>query len=109
MITNHTRRNKIFHAALPERHGIYAILVALGIIFYVRMPVSESYIAGKTSAKNRSTILGIYFFSGMEGGGVQTPVMGYIIDRFGFYASFTAAGAVMLLGTLICTLFLWKK
>jgi len=94
--------------AVTDSMGIYAILVALGIIFYVRMPVSESYIVGQTSAKNRSTILGIYFFSGMEGGGVLTPVMGYMIDRFGFYASFTASGAVMLLGTLICALFLWN-
>ena len=88
--------------------GMYAILVALGIIYYVRMPVSESYIVGRTSAKNRSTILGFYFFSGMEGGGVLTPVMGYMIDRFGFYASFTASGVVMLLGTIICALFLWN-
>lgn len=88
--------------------GIYAILVAFGILFYIRMPVSESYIVGQTSAKNRSTILGVYFFSGMEGGGVLTPLMGYMIDRFGFHASFTAAGAIMLLGTVICAFFLWN-
>jgi len=88
--------------------AMYVILVVLGIIYYIRFPVSESYIVGQTSAKNRSTILGIYFFSGMEGGGVLTPVMGYMIDSFGFYASFTASGVVMLLGTIICALFLWN-
>jgi len=86
--------------------GVYVVLIIIGIIYFIRMPVSESYIVGKTSVKNRSTILGIYFFSGMEGGGVLTPVMGFLIDRYGFQNSFTAAAAVMLLVTLICAFFL---
>ena len=92
--------------AIDSSTGMYAILFVLGILYFVRMPVSESYIVGKTSVKNRSTILGIYFFSGMEGGGVLTPVIGYMIDRFGFHASFTAAGVAMIAITLICALFL---
>ena len=88
--------------------GVYLILVVIGIIYYVRMPVSESYIVGQTSARNRSTILGIYFFSGMEGGGVLTPVMGYMIDHTGFYTSFTYAGLVILVGTVVCSFFLWN-
>ncbi|MBN1472047.1 MAG: MFS transporter [Syntrophaceae bacterium] len=81
--------------------GAYAVLILIGIIYFIRMPVSESYIVGKTSVKNRSTILGIYFFSGMEGGGVLTPVMGFLIDRYGFQNSFTVAAAAILIVTLI--------
>ncbi len=57
--------------------------------------------------RHRSTILGIYYFSAMEGSGVLTPVMGYLIDHFGFYLSFTMAGAALLAVTLACSIFLW--
>jgi MFS family permease len=84
-----------------------ATLLIVGMIIYVRMPVSESYIVGQTSEQNRSTVLGIYYFTVMEGGGVLTPVMGYLIDRLGFYPSFTIAGAGLFASTLICSIWLW--
>lgn len=85
------------------------LMVLLGVVGYVRMPVSEAYIIGHTSAHNRSTILGIYYFSSMEGGGVLTPVAGYFIDQFGFYPTFTVAGAIILLVTAICSIWLWGR
>jgi MFS family permease len=88
--------------------GVGIVLLAIGIIIYVRMPVSEAYIISHTSERNRSTILGIYFFSGMEGGGVLTPVMGYMIDRLGFYTSFGIAGILLVSATFICYLLLRK-
>lgn len=92
---------------VPYGLGFGAMLVIIGMIMYIRMPVSEAYIVDQTSEHNRSTILGIYYFSTMEGGGVLTPVMGYLIDQFGFYFSFTVAGAVMVAVTLVCSLWLW--
>ena len=92
---------------MPYGWGIGALLVTIGMILYVRMPVSEAYIISQTSERNRSTILGIYYFSAMEGGGVLTPVMGYLIDRFGFYPSFTIAGAALVVVTLVCSIWLW--
>lgn len=56
---------------------------------------------------HRSTILGIYFFGSIEGGGVLTPGMGYLIDRFGFYPSFTIASALVVAVTLILSIWLW--
>ena len=88
----------------PFGIGIGALLVGIGVITYFRMPVSESYIVSHTSERNRSTILGIYFFSQMEGGGVLTPVMGYLIDRFGFYSSFTIASIALVIITIICSI-----
>jgi len=82
------------------------LLFVLGITNYVRTPVSESYIVSQASARHRSTLLGIYYFSNMEGGGVLTPLMGFLIDRYGFYFSFSAAGAVLLLVALICLIWL---
>ena len=94
---------------VPYGWGFGALLVALGVIIYVRMPVSEAYIVGQTSAHNRSTILGIYYFSSMEGAGLLTPVLGFLIDRLGFYYSFTIAGAAILVVTLICSIWLWNS
>ncbi len=91
----------------PYGWGIGALLVTIGVIIYVRIPVSEAYIVGQTSERNRSTILGIYYFSSMEGSGVLTPVMGYLIDRLGFYPSFTIAGAALVVVTLVCSIWLW--
>ena len=82
------------------------LLLMIGMVIYVRMPVSEAYIVNKTPEHNRSAILGIYFFSHMEGGGVLTPVMGYLIDLLGFSLSFTIAGLLLVSVTLVGALLL---
>ncbi len=92
---------------VPYGWGFFALLITIGIIIYVRMPVAESYIVGQTTARNRSTILGIYYFSAMEGGGVLTSAMGYLIDHLGFSLSFFIASAFLLLITSFCSIWLW--
>jgi len=83
-----------------------ALLIIIGIVIYVRSPVSEAYIIDQTSERNRSTILGIYYFSSMEGSGVLTPVIGYLIDHLGFYSSFTIAAMAQLVVTSVCAVWL---
>lgn len=90
----------------PWQWGILSLFLAMGVILYVRMPVSEAFIIRHTSPRHRSTVLGIYQFGAMEGGGVLTPVMGYLIDHLGFQHSFTFAAAALTAVTLICWLFL---
>jgi MFS transporter, NNP family, nitrate/nitrite transporter len=82
--------------------GIGILLLSLGIIIYVRMPVSEVYILSRTPKGRRSAVLGIYFFSSMEGGGVLTPVLGYVIEHLGFFAAYTITASIIILTTLIC-------
>jgi len=84
-----------------------ALLIVIGMIIYVRSPVSEAYIIDHTSEGNRSTILGIYYFSSMEGSGVLTPAIGYLIDHLGFYTSFTIAAIALFVVTLVCAIWLW--
>ena len=91
---------------VPSGFGIIILLITIGMISYARMPVSEAYIIEQTEEGNRSLVLGIYFFSSSEGGGLLTPVVGYLIDRLGFYLSFSIAGAVVLLVTFLCSLWL---
>ena len=89
--------------------SIVTLLLVLGLIIYTRMPVAEAFVISQTSERNRSAVLGIYFFSSMEGGGVLTPLMGYCIDQFGFYTSFSIAGASMAAMTLVCAALLRGK
>jgi len=90
----------------PYGVGIGALLVILGGAMSMRMPVAEAYIVDQVSEHRRSSILGIYYFAAMEGGGILTPVLGFLIDRFGFYFSFTIAGAALVAVTLACSMFL---
>ncbi len=94
---------------VPYGFGFGAVLLIIGITATMRMPVSEAYIIGESPERHRSTILGIYYFSGMEGGGILTPVVGNLIDRFGFYSTFTFAGAALVAVTLIYSIFLWSR
>lgn len=88
---------------------IMALLLLIGCTIYTRIPVAEAYVVSQTSPHNRSAILGIYFFGNMEGGGILTPVLGYSIDRFGFYNSFTIVGAALVVITFICMFFLRER
>jgi MFS family permease len=81
----------------------------MGFVLFARMSASEAYIVRRTAARNRSTILGIYFFAGTEGGAILTPLVGYLIDRLGFTLAYGLAGGTVLLTTLICGFLLWEE
>jgi FSR family fosmidomycin resistance protein-like MFS transporter len=84
-----------------------SLLFILGITTFVRLPVSEAYIIGQTTERNRSTVYGIYYFSMTETGAVFAPIMGLIIDRFDFYNGFTIASVAIVVVVLACSAFLW--
>jgi MFS family permease len=86
--------------------GIFALLWIIGITTFVRLPVSEAYIIGQTTERNRSTVYGIYYFSMTESGAVLAPIMGLIIDHFGFYNGFTIASVAIAVVVLACSPFL---
>ena len=86
--------------------GISIVLLAFGMFRHMPMPVAEAYIIGQTSKRNRSKTLGIYYFGSRGGPGAVTPILGYLIDRFGFYTSFSVVGAAMVVLTLVCSIFL---
>ena len=87
--------------------SISLVLLFIGICMYIGMPVTEAYVISHTSERNRSTILGIYYFASRGGPGLTMPVMGYLIDQFGFGTSYTIVGAVLFAIVLVCSLFLW--
>ncbi len=94
---------------VPYGVALGAVLVAIGAISSTRMPVSESFIIGHTPERYRSTILGIFYFGGSEIGGALTPVMGNLIDRFGFHTAFSIGAAATLIVTLVCSIWLRRR
>jgi MFS family permease len=94
---------------VPDVLSLAAVMVALGVVTNTRMPTSEAYIAGYAPQRRRSTILGLYFFAGAEMAGLLTPVVGNLIDRFGFYSTFTIMSAVLAPVIVVCSVFLWRS
>ncbi len=88
---------------------VFVVILAMGMFQYVGMPTSEAYIISHTSQRNRSTVLGIYYFASRGGPGVIMPVLGFFFDQFGFSTSFTIVGSTMLAIALICSMFLWRN
>ena len=93
----------------PNVSTLAALMVFIGIVTNTRMPTSESYIAGNTPQHRRATVFGLYFFASTEASGLLTPVIGNLIDRFGFRFSFTIASAAMAAVVVISSLFMWRN
>jgi len=92
---------------VPYGLPFWVVLVIMGTLGFTRMPASEAFIVSHTSERRRSTVFGIYYFTGREIGGILSPVMGNLIDRFGFRSSFSIVSATLMAVTLLCSAFLW--
>ena len=92
---------------VPFGWGFSVVLVLMGMAVFATLPVSESYIVSNTPERNRSKVLGIYYFCSRGGPGALAPAVGYLSDHFGFSASFGFVGAAIFVVTLICTIYLW--
>lgn len=88
--------------------GVFAVLLGLlGIVNMMRAPSSEAYFVTAIPAKRRATILGIYFFAGMELAGVMTPLAGRLIDTHGFGPVLTGAAIAQVVLAAVCSFFLF--
>ncbi|MBI2851156.1 MAG: MFS transporter [Chloroflexi bacterium] len=93
---------------VPNVPSLIALMVAYGLVTNTRMPTSESYIAGNTPERLRSTMLGIYFFVGTGVAGPLSPFIGNLIDKQGYQQTFALSAAVTAVITVLCALFLWR-
>jgi hypothetical protein len=84
----------------PIGVALGCVLLMIGVLMFFRMPTAEAFLVGTVPRRHLSTVLGLYFFAGMEAGGVLTPLVGHLIDRRGFRTGFlvvaTAAGLIAL-------------
>lgn len=78
------------------------LMLGLGSIAFFRMTSSEIFFVSRVPQRHRSTVLGVYYFAGMEGRGIISPILGGAIDSWGFTASFTVLGAVLSILVSIC-------
>jgi YNFM family putative membrane transporter len=85
----------------PYYWGTAIVVFIYGMASYARMPVSESYIIGQTTERNRSLIYGIYYFSMTESSALLAPLMGYLMDNYGFTNCFTWASIAIVMITLV--------
>jgi MFS family permease len=85
--------------------GVFAgLLVVLGIVNMMRAPSSEAYFVTAIPARRRATILGIYFFAGMELAGVMTPLAGRLLDQYGFGPVLTGAAISQVVLAILCAI-----
>jgi MFS family permease len=85
---------------MPYGPILFGILLVSGINSYVGSPVSEAFIMGHTSAKNRSLIYGVFYAVGLMGA-LFTPLVGSLIDNHGYQNTFMIAGIASMVVTLI--------
>ncbi|MFO7849820.1 MAG: MFS transporter [Spirochaetia bacterium] len=78
------------------------IMLSLGTIAFFRMTSSEIFFVSRVPDKYRSTVLGVYYFAGMEGRGIISPFLGGAIDTWGFTTSYVAMGLLLSLVIAVC-------
>lgn len=84
----------------PYWWGLALMMLLMGIATFIRMPVSEAFIMEQTTERRRSTIYGIYYFAMTETGAIFAPIMGYLVDNYGFTDSYTWASIAIIVVTL---------
>lgn len=85
------------------------LVLFIGILQYIGMPVTESYVITHSPTKRKSTILGIYYFASRGGPGLVTPAIGYLISRYGFTNAFSTVGLATTAIIVVCSLFLLRS
>jgi MFS family permease len=92
-------------------YGAWFVIVLLGwgVLNSIRMPTTEAYIIANFSAKRRSTFLGLFYFAAQHGSGILAPVLGYLIDRYGYITGFNLVAGFTMVLTVILGTWLWRS
>lgn len=87
--------------------SLYTVLFFLGLNVAVRMPVTEVFIMGQSPARHRSAIFGVYYSTMQYTGAIFTPLVGYLIEQWGFNMCFNISTAVVTAVAVIGAFFIW--
>jgi len=93
---------------LPFNPLLIALFVTFGVVMYVRSPAIQTLLMDTIPPQLRATVLGVYFFFGMEGKSVIQPVAGYFMDILGIGEVFTII-ALISVALAVVALFLAIK
>lgn len=97
-----------FMGRAPNVATLITLMIVMGLVMNTRMPTSESYLTSNVPANRRATIMGIYYFSGTGIGAPLSPVVGKMLDTFGYARTFSYASITTAVITVLCSLFLWR-
>jgi MFS family permease len=86
--------------------GLWIVLWVMGVIQAMRFPVTEMFIMSQSPAAHRSTLYGVYYSTMQYTGAIFAPVMGALIDRFGYAAMFHFAAWAVTLVAVVTALFI---
>jgi len=75
---------------MPLGFGLWSVLWVMGAIQALRFPVTEVFIMSQSPAKHRSKIYGVYYTTMHYTGAIFAPIMGKVIDAYGFDVMLTA-------------------
>ncbi len=84
---------------------LIGIIALYGILMSMRAAPMESLIADVVPLNRRATVLGIYYFLGLETAGVASPLVGMMIDVIGPSPTFILLAALATLLALLVFLF----
>jgi MFS family permease len=87
--------------------GFYVLLFFLGLNRAMRFPVTEVFIMGQTTPKHRSMIYGIYYFTMQYTGAIFAPIIGNLIDHYGFDFCFNVISASVISLAVMTSFFIW--
>lgn len=86
---------------------LWFVLFFQGLNMAVRMPVTEVFIISQTPAKNRSMIFGVYYSTMQYTGAIFTPLMGYMVERWGFHFCFNVSAIVVTFFAVVTSFFIY--
>ncbi|MCX7912701.1 MAG: MFS transporter [Dehalococcoidales bacterium] len=87
--------------------GFYLLLFLMGLNMAIRMPVTEVFIMGQSPPRYRATIYGIYYFTMQYTGAIFAPIMGDLIERYGFNSMFLFSAYAVTAISVVTSFFIW--
>ncbi|MFH1489526.1 MAG: MFS transporter, partial [Pseudomonadota bacterium] len=87
--------------------GLWFVLWVMGVIQAVRFPVTEVFIMSQSPAKHRSMIYGVYYTTMHYTGAIFAPIMGRVIDTYGFDTMFTFSAYTVTAVAVVTSIFIY--
>jgi MFS transporter, FSR family, fosmidomycin resistance protein len=86
---------------------LWVVLFFMGAINSLRMPVTEVFIMSQTPGKYRSTVFGVYYSTMQYTGAIFAPIVGGLLDTYGFQTIFTFSASIVTALGILTSLFIW--
>jgi MFS family permease len=86
--------------------GFYFILFTMGLNMAIRMPVTEVFIMGQTTARHRATIYGVYYFTMQYTGAIFAPIMGGLIEKYTYSTMFLFSAYAVTAVSIVTSFFI---